>query len=109
MTPEEFYEILRSMPEPKPVFWRLYYDDQGRPICYSMEDLPGNYIDIDSEIFSHAPINVRVVNGVLKYITHQSTDKLVPSDQGTLCHRQDVAVVVHDNGTFWSKNSYGLE
>ena len=109
MTPEEFWDILHSTPEPKPVFYRLYYNDLGNPVCYSMEHQPGNYIDIDAETFGLAPHNVRVVNGQLKYITTRTSDKLVPSTIGTQCHLQNVAVVVTQNGTPWSKQTYGLE
>ena len=109
MTSDEFWNILHNMPEPQPVFWRLYYNDLGEPVCYSMEDLPGNYIDIDAETFSLAPANVRVVDNKLKYITTRTSDKLVPSTSGTLCHPQNVAVIVEQNGTPWSKQTYGLE
>ena len=109
MTSEEFWDILHSMPEPLPVFWRLYYNDAGEPVCYSMEDLPGNYIDIDAETFGLAPANVRVVDRKLKYITVRTSDKLVPGNTGTQCHPQNVAVVVTQHGTPWSKQTYGLE
>ena len=109
MTPEEFWDILHSMHEPLPVFWRLYYNDAGEPVCYSMEELPGNYIDIDAETFALAPVNVRVVDRKLKYITTRTSDKLVPGNTGTQCHLQNVAVIVTQNGTHWSKQIYGLE
>ena len=109
MTPEEFWDILHAMPEPQPVFYRLYYNDAGEPVCYSMEHLPGNYIDIDAETFGLAPDNVRVVDSKLKYITIRTSDKLVPGILGTQCHPQNVAVVVTQNGTPWSKQTYGLE
>jgi hypothetical protein len=109
MTPEEFWDILHAMPEPKSVFWRLYYDSEGKPVCYSMEDLPGNYIDVDAETFARAPANVRVVDHKLKYITTRTSDKIVPGNTGTLCHPQSVAVVVTQNGIPWSKQTYGLE
>ena len=109
MTPEEFWDILHTMPEPQPVFYRLYYNDAGQPVCYSMEDLPGNYIDIDAETFGLVPANIRVVDNKLKYITTRTSDKLVPSTSGTLCHPQNVAVIVEQNGTYWSKQTHGLE
>ena len=109
MTPEEFWDILHAMPEPQPVFYRLYYNDAGQPVCYSMEDLPGNYIDIDAETFGLAPDNVRVVDNKLKYITTRTSDKLVPGTIGTPCHPQNVAVVVTQNATHWSKQTHGLE
>jgi hypothetical protein len=106
VTPDEFWSILHNAPDPKPVQWRLYHDDQGRPVCYSMEHLPGNYIDIDAETYALAPFDVRVVNGTLKYITVSTVNKLVPSDSGTLCHPQNIAVVVEQNGTYWSKQTH---
>jgi hypothetical protein len=109
MTPEEFWNPLHNMPEPRPVFYRLYYNDSGLPVCYSMEDLLGNYIDIDAETFGLAPVNVRVVDNKLKYITSRTSDKLVPGNTGTLCHPQSVAVIVTQHGTPWSKQTYGLE
>ena len=109
MTPEEFWSILHNMPEHEPVFWRLYYNDAGQPVCYSMEDLPGKYIDIDAETFALAPANVQVVNGQLRYITTRTSNKLVPGTAGTQCHPQNVAVVVTQNGTSWSKQTYGFD
>lgn len=106
MTPEEFFGALTQMPEPRPVFYRLYHDDQGRPLFYSMEDLPGTYIEIDQATFALAQSRVQVVNGVLTKLSYQTTEKLVPSDHGTQCHVTDVAVVVAENGTYWSKRVY---
>ena len=53
MTPEEFWSILHDAPEPEPVFYRVYYSDDGTVICYSMEDLPGKYINIDQTCYVH--------------------------------------------------------
>ena len=106
MTPEEFWAILHAMPEPLPVFWRLYYNKSGQPVCYSMEDLPGNYISIDAETFALAPHNICVVNNEIKYITVRTAEKLVPGTAGTQCHSQNVAVIVNKNGTHWSKQTY---
>ena len=105
MTPEEFWSVLANMPRPKPVFFRLYYDDLGAPITYSMEDLPGNYIDIDCELFVHSPSNVRVVDGKLTFTEPQRQfTKLRPSLEGTSCDPRYVAVVVSgkDPHTNWS-------
>jgi len=90
MTPNEFFSILANMPLPPPVFWRLYYDD-------------------DPETYRIGSSNVRVVNRVLKYFTIKTTEKLEPSRTGTQCHTQDISVVVQQNGTHWSKQTYGLD
>ena len=95
MNAEEFWAILHAMPEPRPVFWRLYYDSEGRPITYSMEHLPGTYIDVDAETFARAPTNVRVQNGRLIELK-QAVQKLVPADTGTPCHPDNVAIVVSE-------------
>lgn len=100
MTPEEFFSILHSASEPAPVFFRLYHDEQGRPVCYSMEDLPGNYVEVDSDTYRQASYNVRVIDGALTRIdpgTHHS--KLIPStESGIACHVHDVCVIVDRDG-----------
>ena len=106
MTPEEFFGALVQMPRPAPVTYRLYHDDQGCPLFYSMEDLPGTYIEIDQETFAKNSTRVRVRNGKLVEVTWKTTQKIVPSNSGTMCHEQDVAIVVKQNGTYWSKQTY---
>ena len=106
MTPEEFFGALEHMPVPDPVTYRLYHDDQGCPLFYSMEDLPGTYMDIDQETFAKNSTRVRVRNGKLVEVTWKTTQKIVPSNSGTMCHEQDVAIVVKQNGTYWSKQTY---
>ena len=96
LTEEEFWSILRDIPESKPIFYRLYYNDDGSPIIYSMEELPGNYIEVDQSTYALAPCNVKVINGKLTYIKPAITvKKLQPSDlDGTTCDPRDVCVVV---------------
>jgi len=96
MTEQEFWQILQTMLEPKPIFYRLYYNNDGTPIIYSMEELPGNYIEVDQQTYVLAPFNVRVVNGRLTYIKPVvSVKKLQPTEvSGTACDPSDVCIVV---------------
>ena len=95
MNAEEFWAILHAMPEPLPVSFRLYYDDQCRPITYTMEHLPGTYIDIDAETYARAPLNIRVHAGRIVELKN-TAQKLMPSDTGTPCHPNNVAIVVSE-------------
>jgi len=103
MTENDFWNALAPVPAPPAPIYRLYYDDQGWPLFYSMESVPGNYIEIDYDTW-HNPANVRILNGILVRIKTVVVHKLVPGDIGTTCHPQDVAVVVNALGsnTKWS-------
>ena len=90
-------DAFQNLPQSKPIFYRLYYNDDGTPIIYSMEELPGNYIDVDQQTYVLTPFNVRVVDGKLTYVDPVITvKKLQPSDlAGTACDTRDVCVVVN--------------
>lgn len=105
---EELVSILQNMPEATPVFYRLYHDTDGVPLFYSMEDVPGTYIDIDQETYSSNSMRVKVVDGKLIEFDWKVTNKLIPGSTGTACDIRNVAVVVdHDTpSTKWSKNTY---
>ena len=94
--------------EPNPVFFRLYYNEQGLPVTYSMEDLPGVYIEIDQATYSKNSYHVRVINGKLIHIDYINVySKLHPGDSGTPCHPQDVAIVVDTEPNIkWKKVTY---
>lgn len=98
MNEQEFWSILHSMPEPQPVTYRLYYDSDGDPIIYSMEELPDNYIEVDQQTYVLAPFNVKVVDGKLVHIKPVVTiKKLQPSNHGTPCDPNDVCIVVRED------------
>jgi len=96
MNDEEFLDFWKNIewPKIKPVYLRLYYDDSGLPLFYSHEDQPGKYIDLTPEQFALRDLQVRVVDGVLTPRKRPVPPKLVPSDQGTPCDPNDIAVVV---------------
>ena len=80
--------------EPVPVFYRLYYNERGHPLFYSMEDLPGNYIELDHETYMRAPKHARVRGGKLIELITQEIKKIVPREEGTSCDPRDVCIVI---------------
>jgi len=98
---ENFLEFWQSFqwPEIQPVAYRLYYDDEGRPIIYTMEDLPGTYILVDQATYIYGSFGVRVVDGKLIILEPAiTTKKLQPSqDQGTSCDPRDICIVVNED------------
>ena len=105
MTEEEFWAALAPLPPPEPVVYRLYYDEQGYPLFYSMEDVPGNYIEIDEATWHNAGL-VRVVDGKLIKLKISPIHKLIPGEGGTACHPNNVAIVVSETepNKKWSLN-----
>lgn len=114
-TTQNFWQVMRSFewPEPKPVSYRLYHDADGRPIIYSMEDLPGAYIEVDPETYAKAPHNVRVEGARLIVLQAKiAVTKLVPDlDLGTPCDTRDVCVVIDEQQahTKWKKVSDDID
>jgi hypothetical protein len=65
-----------------------------------MEELPGNYIDIDQPTYVLASFNVKVVDNKLVHIDPVITvKKLQPGLVGTACDPRDVCVVVEADKT----------
>lgn len=95
-TTQNFLDVFtNSEPWSLPVvFWRLYYDDAGFPLFYTQEDLPGKYIDVTPEQYILGNMHVRVRDGQLIELKANLVKKLVPAESGTLCHPQDVSIVV---------------
>ena len=101
MSNETTNNFLQAMsefkwPEPQPVSFRLYYQEDGSPLMYTMEDLPGNYIEVDPETYAAGSFRVRVVDQRLIHIRPGiQIKKLQPNtDTGTPCSPYDVCIVV---------------
>lgn len=104
---DDLVAIHAAIPESKPVFYRLYYDESGVPLFYSMEDLPGNYLELTQEQYAQGKSNIRVRDGQIVELTWVTSTKLVPGTAGTPCDPRDVAVISRtDTATHWSKRTY---
>jgi hypothetical protein len=107
MTEQELWDLLRALPDPQPVFYRLYHDQDGQPLFYSMEDLPGTYIEIDAAAYVRNSMRVRVRDGRMIEVTDRVSEKLVPGDQGTACHPGNILIVVdQEPNQKWSRKIY---
>ena len=110
MTPEEFWSILYNQSAPKPVFYRVYYNNDGDVICYSMEELPHNYIELTAEQYQASPTNAKVIDCQLVVIKPKKIiSKLTPStERGTPCCSEDVSIVVNESTTHtkWMIKTY---
>jgi hypothetical protein len=94
MNEEEFWAALQPI-EIKPVFYRLYHDDQGNPLFFSQEDLPGKYIDLDQATYNTPHTHIRAIDGKLVTLdTSSAVTKLTPTQYGVPCHPLDVSIVV---------------
>jgi len=105
-TTENFWTAwAEPVKESAPIFFRLYYNERGEPVSYSMEHLPGNYIEIDAETYTRSSRLVQVINGKLVHvIPKKPTSKLKPGFAGTPCLPDNVSVVVpaHQPHIKWS-------
>jgi hypothetical protein len=94
----ELFEVLENLERvKKPLLYRLYHDPDGNPLFYSMENLPGQYIDITAEQFARSNSHVRVVDGKLieKNFIYP---KLIPTnDSGQRCYYRDVSIVTESS------------
>jgi hypothetical protein len=93
-------------PDAPSVTYRLYYDERGLPLMYSMENHPGSYIEVTPEQYALASHSVRVVEGRLTWPEPQSTfRKYRPSERGMPCHPKDITIVVGSDRPcrHWSK------
>lgn len=109
-TNNNFWQVWNEFPwpDPKPISYRLYHDEQGHPLAYSMEDLDGDYIEVDAKTYALAPYNVLVRNGQLIEIKPKLTiEKLTPGDSGVSCHPWDVCVIDdREPNIKWNFKSY---
>jgi hypothetical protein len=107
MTEQELWTLLQALPEPQPVTYRLYHDSDGRPLFYSMQDVPGTYIEIDAETYARSSMRVRVRDGRAIEITNRVSEKLVPGHTGIACHPGNILIVTDQSpNQKWSRKVY---
>lgn len=82
-----------------PIEYRLYYDENGRVLYYTMDKPEGNYVVIDKQTYQEARPDARVVDGKVAIVSsHLTVCKLMPNDnEGTLCAADDISIVLSGN------------
>lgn len=105
---EEYTVIWEAPVLEKPEF-RLYYDEKGHPLCYTCENLEGNYVVIDALTFAEARPDVRVVDGSLvKSSSGAVISRLYPNTEGVLCEIEDISIITETNGQYWKLKTVSL-
>lgn len=102
--------------EPVPahtIEFRLYYDENGRPLFYSCENLEGNYVVIDKQTYAEMRYDICVVNGEIRKLNFGVIiSKLKPHEtEGTSCDPEDLSIIVDQHcptSLKWKLDSYEL-
>jgi len=114
-TTRNFLEVMRSFqwPDPKPISYRLYHDADSRPLFYTMEDLPGTYIEVDAQTYTQACYDVKVKEGCLVILLPKMQVSRLVSDleSGTSCDTRDICVVTHSGRPHkkWKKTTNDID
>ena len=104
-----FWKAVESMPPSvvnKKIEYRLYYDELGEPICYSQEELAGEYIIVDKETYDNGRYDIHVHNHKIISIVKYTVQKLIPvnTSKGTECLQDDVSII--GEGQYWALKKY---
>ena len=108
LTPEDEQRILEELQRAfanvqqvvkKELEFRVYYDDEGKIITYTTENLEGNYIVISRDQFNLARHDARVIKGKLVYVHLASVVfKIVKSTSGPYkTNKLDMSVLVDED------------
>jgi len=104
MEDNQDYIIIFEAPKIEKPEFRLYYDKQGKVVCYTCEKLEGNFIIIDALTFAEARPDVRVVDGKITKVQAAIVSKLMPGTIGQRCAREDISIIVDDMYTGKTRN-----
>lgn len=103
---ESLLQSRRGLVPKVPDQYRLYYDDEGKPLFYSSEDLPGRYIIVDQDTYNQGRYDLLVINGKIRSLSADTFRKLVPAETGTACHPTNVMIVDPSSNYYWKLKGY---
>jgi hypothetical protein len=106
-------DLLAILPQEQPTKkiseHRLYYDADGVPLHYTMEESEGQYIVVDSDTFAQCRFDIRVIKGKIislydlnnkpKMLRRTSND----SNTATTTHIEDMTLITDKDSPhiFW--------
>lgn len=90
--------------------FRLYYNDDGTPKFYSMEELEGKFISIDRSVFEASRYDIKIVDGKIKSLSENTISKYHRvselSKTTVKCDHDDISILSDDRYNLWDyKNS----
>ena len=83
--------------------YRLYYNDDGSPLFYSMEELEGKFIFVELPIFESSRYDIKIVDGKIRSLTdtvskyHQVS---VKTNTTVMCDRDDISILNNKNKSY---------
>ena len=86
--------------------YRLYYNSDGSPKHYTMQELAGNYIFVDQQTFECSRYDIVVVDGKIRSLTENVIARYRHSEESTTavcCDPHDITLIVDKNQQhiFW--------
>jgi hypothetical protein len=107
---EEMF-IWEPAPIVKPEF-RLYYDAAGSIVCYTCENLDGDYIVIDAQTYAEGRYDIKVLNGkIVNNFSNAVIARLTKDIEGTLCSVEDISLIIDSDEVetqYWKLKVYEL-
>lgn len=80
--------------------YRLYYNSDGTPKFYTMEDLPGEYITVDHETFESGRYDIKIKNKQIVNLSSMLAPRYVITEISSLdsvcCDPDDITLLVTD-------------
>lgn len=115
MTEDEVKQILSLLSKPQlkipDIEFRLYYDEQGKVITYTSENLSGNYLVITKEQYNEARNDVLVKDGKIIY-THKTTHIMKYTKnlaRGIQTSKYDINVITENDSIFYEYIAYEIK
>lgn len=112
MTPEETKKLMdfiaRSSNPPQEVVYRLYYDEAGNVITYTIDELPGKYIVVSHKQYTEARTNVTIVDDkIVEAKRRILLEKYVKNlDGGVKTSKYDINIISDIDSVYWKHEQY---